>query len=105
MPESGWTLHFTMEKRATGGYPASQGVHPVPEMIDRRRRDRLDGPAAQHLSRFYVSLAYKAPHAPTNRDSGLFRKDASRTKLDPERDLLVPFVAKVQMFADMLRAI
>src|SRR3546814_13622227 len=50
----GWTFHFELQKRLSSGYPRSVGRHPVPELIDRERRARLNARGQPFRSRPYT---------------------------------------------------
>src|SRR3546814_10258719 len=54
----GWTFHFELQKRLSSGYPRSVGRHPVPELIDRERRARLNARGQQFRSRTYIAITY-----------------------------------------------
>src|SRR3546814_15243384 len=57
----GWTFHFELQKRLSSGYPRSVGRHPVPELIDRERRARLNARGQQFRSRPYIAITYTPP--------------------------------------------
>ena len=99
----GWTFHFEMQRREVGGYPRSTGTHPVSELIDRERRERLDAAGRQLRTRTFVAITY-TPSRPTTRTvaSWFTRNPPERARPDVMRDHVEPFRQLVLQFASLL---